>query len=111
MINRQNYYSEIKKIDFNKLDASLRESKDFIDEITQNGNSWDMVYADDDIKEMVNLYFERLGQVISSKTKTNKSVIRQSGKTKRKVSASPKPKKKTSRQIAYEKADKVRGAK
>lgn len=71
MIKKDNYYSKIKNIDFTMLDASLQESKEFVDEITQNGSSWDLVYQDDDIKEMVHLYFETLEKAIA-KVETKK---------------------------------------
>lgn len=107
MITRQNYYSQIENIDFAKLDVSLQESKEFVDEITEQGKSWDLVYSDESIKEMVSLYFEALEQALSTKVKseTKKSTVKSNNKPKN--LRIPKPKKKTSRQVAYEKANKV----
>lgn len=107
MITRQNYYSQIENIDFAKLDVSIHESKEFVDEITEQGKSWDLVYSDESIKEMVSLYFEALEQALSTKVKseTKKSTVKSNNKPKN--LRTPKLKKKTTRQVAYEKANKV----
>jgi hypothetical protein len=87
MITKENYYKEIKAIDFTQLDASLQESKAFVDEITEHGKSWDMVYADKDIKEMVSLYFEALDQALQppKKAKEKKATVKNKVSKKKKA--------------------------
>lgn len=63
-ITSKNYYATIEKVDRGKLHADLKATADFVDEITGNGNSWELYEQDQDIRETVDLFFEKLGEYL-----------------------------------------------
>ena len=87
--------------------------------VTQHGRSWDAYHASDSIKKTIDLYIDKLNEYVASKTvkkspATSKKATRKTARTtKPKVAASSivkkaiKPKTKTARALAYEKATKV----
>ncbi|MNJ84822.1 hypothetical protein D3C87_22820 [compost metagenome] len=63
-ISSKNYYAAIEKVDRSKLQADLKATADFVDEVTGNGNNWELYNQDQDIRETVDLFFEKLGEYL-----------------------------------------------
>lgn len=115
MITIRNYYSEKNKLDKNTLPDTLQKSWEFVDEATTNGSDWSLYEEDDDIKTVVDLYIDKLNSFIadhsSAPKKETKTTTTQPKVSKRKTS---KPitkrvvkKATSSKELAYQKADKV----
>lgn len=63
-ITSKNYYATIEKIDRSKLHADLKATADFVDEITGHGNNWELYEQDREIRETVELFFEKLSEYL-----------------------------------------------
>lgn len=81
-ITSKNYYATIENIDRSKLHTDLKATADFVDEVTSNGNNWVLYEQDHEIKETLDLFFEKLSEYLAenpikseSKAKTNKRQI------------------------------------
>ena len=122
MITIQNYYTKTEELKQTDLPLTLWKGHQFIDKVTQNGSSWDAYHSSESIKKTVDLFLAKLNEFFSkeggSEEKTNKTssqakktVPKTARTTKSKVkqnrSVSQKSKKKTARELAYEKAEKV----
>lgn len=92
-ITSKNYYATIEKVDRGKLHADLKATADFVDEITGKGNTWELYEQDQDIRETVDLFFEKLDEYLEEhpikapnpekpvKSSTQKrDIVRNSGK-------------------------------
>lgn len=73
MITTANYYKVVKELDFNTLPKDLKETAEFVSEVTSNGASWDLYFADTDIKEAIDSYFELLTGYLDKKAPIQKS--------------------------------------
>jgi hypothetical protein len=69
MITLNNYYEQIKSIDLSSLPATLKAGHEFVDEATGKGSSWSEYHADPEIKEVIDLYFEKVDAFLSGKQK------------------------------------------
>ena len=120
MITIQNYYTETAGLKQTDLPLTLWKGHQFVDKVTQNGNSWDAYHASASIKKTIDLFLDKLNEFMakkggskSSTSKPKKTSPKTARTTKPKVKPSTptsktvKPKKKTARELAYEKAEKV----
>ncbi|MBI1836435.1 MAG: hypothetical protein HYR91_04130 [Flavobacteriia bacterium] len=67
-LTTKNYFSELSKIDRNSLPKTLKDVADFVDEVTENGKSWDD-YNDSEntqIKRTIDQYFIQLASYLNS---------------------------------------------
>jgi hypothetical protein len=103
MITKDNYYQKIKDFDFSKLDATLQESKDFVDAVTEKGKSWEALEQDATIKEAVELYFKALNQLDGKE----KKVKLPSKKTNKSTAKTHKKKKSNTNQFSSAKAQAI----
>jgi hypothetical protein len=71
MINANNYYTQIKSMDLNLLPITLIKSHEFVNTLTKNGSSWDAYKNNPSIKNVVDLYFEKLEQFLKSQPQSN----------------------------------------
>lgn len=60
MITIDNYFDEIKKVDFSTSSAPIRQARDFVWKITNEGKRWDAYYSSEKIKKTVDLYLAQL---------------------------------------------------
>lgn len=65
MITTTNYYATLKTIDRSALHPDLKAVADLVDEITNNGNNWLLYRKDDEIRETVDIYFEKLSEYLA----------------------------------------------
>lgn len=72
MITISNYYEKLQTINVNELDDTLKETAEFVNEVSKNGKDWTLYEADQDIRETINLYFEKLDAFIQPSEKENK---------------------------------------
>jgi len=120
MITIQNYYTETADLKQTDLPLTLWKGHQFVDKVTQNGASWDAYHSSESIKKTVDLFIDKLNEFLSKKgggkakttsNHTKKATPKIARTTKPKVKqstpSSPKPKKKTARELAYDKAEKV----
>jgi hypothetical protein len=70
MITKNNYFKEVKNIDYNGLPEALKEGFDTIKFGSKDYSTWK--YLDDD-KEFLDIYFDKLSKFLSQKGKTTKS--------------------------------------
>ena len=115
MITIQNYYTELKTVDQSTLPATLVKSGQFVDKVTKDGSTWEAYHASDQIKKTVDIYLTKLNDFLKANTKTvtKKEKVKATTQPKEKtkvISIEKKPvkaKKKTARELAYDKANKV----
>jgi hypothetical protein len=70
-LTTKNYYTQINQIDRNSLPKALKDVADFVDEVTDNGKSWDD-YNDAEnaqIKKTIDQYFSQLSAYLSDTPK------------------------------------------
>lgn len=60
-INKSNYQNEFKNLPA-KLPDALKEGHELLEAVTENFSSWDMYNGDKDIKDTIDLYFDKFGQ-------------------------------------------------
>lgn len=63
-ITSKNYYATIANVDRSKLQPDLKATAEFVDEVTSNGSSWAIYEQDEDIRETVDLFFEKLSDYL-----------------------------------------------
>lgn len=63
-ITSKNYYATIERMDRSKLHADLKATADFVDEVTGHGNNWELYDQDREIRETVDLFFEKLSEYL-----------------------------------------------
>ena len=125
MITIQNYYTETAGLKQTDLPLTLWKGHQFVNKVTQNGNSWDAYHASASIKKTIDLFLDKLNDFMAkkggSKPTTSKPKKDTPKKTSPKTARTTKPKvkpstptsktvktkKKTARELAYEKAEKV----
>jgi len=131
MITIKNYYTEIDKIKRATLPEALVKSRAFVNKVTNDGKSWEVYHSSASIKKTVDLYLEKLNHWIKentenkkfadahkSKSKTTPSktrkpaaktstAIKSKAKSEKSSVKTAQPKKKTARELAYQKAHKV----
>lgn len=67
MITALNYFKEISKIGVQHLPETFQKSHSLVDKVTQGGKSWKTYGNNENIKRMIILYFEKLGDYLKSK--------------------------------------------
>lgn len=122
MITIENYYKETADLKQTDLPLTLWKGHQFVDKVTQNGSSWNAYHSSASIKKTIDLFLEKLNEFMSkkngnkAKAKTTSSPTKKvtpktarttKPKVKQNTPSSPKPKKKTARELAYDKAEKV----
>lgn len=60
MITKSNYYQKVKEISINDLPDTLKAGHEFVDEATVKGQDWSTYESDKEIKEVIDLYFQKL---------------------------------------------------
>ena len=60
MITKNNYYDKVKGISINDLPDTLKAGHEFVEEATGKGKDWSTYEGDKDIKEVIDLYFQKL---------------------------------------------------
>ena len=88
MITKGNYYDKIKKISINDLPDTLKTGHDFVEEATGKGQDWLVYEGDKEIKEVIDLYFQKLDAFVKATKLTEQKP------TKSKVTPVPRSKKK-----------------
>lgn len=69
MINQKNYISHIERLGFENLPDELKQAHLVIMTKTDNGRNWKSCEKDKELKELVNIAFQKLQEYISSKGK------------------------------------------
>ncbi len=69
MINRNNYISHIERLGFENLPEELKQAHLVIMVKTDNGRNWKACDKEQELKELVNLTFQKLEEFITSKGK------------------------------------------
>ena len=94
MITKSNYYNKVNEININDLPETLKAGHEFVDETTGKGQDWSAYEGEPEIKEVVDLYFQKLDaflkatkltaeqQHAKSKDTTPHSSKKEPGKTK-----------------------------
>jgi|GEM_PF-5814419 len=89
MITQANYYQQSPGFKWDEMPEALRETREFLDMITDNGQDWSSVDADTDVQKMVAVYFDKLNEYLQKqqpavkekKTAREKSIKQPSEKT------------------------------
>ena len=66
MISRNNYYDKIKEISLNDLPDTLKAGHEFVEEATSKGQDWLAYEGDKEIKEIIDLYFQKLDAFVKA---------------------------------------------
>ena len=107
MITKSNYYNKIKEISITDLPDTLKAGHEFVEEATGKGQDWSTYEGDKEIKEVIDLYFQKLDAFVKATklteqkpTKSKDTPVRRSEKkakkpktstTRKKPAAKPKP--------------------
>ncbi|MCZ8216745.1 MAG: hypothetical protein O9262_10925, partial [Cyclobacteriaceae bacterium] len=94
MITYTNYFTKIEQIETSSLPDTLLKSHEFVVKSTNNGSSWDTYQNNDTIRKVINLYFDKLNQYLSTQPTHKTQVQKSESKPERvrKTLALPKPK-------------------
>ena len=90
MINPENYLSQIATIDINTMPLPLQKGHEFLMKATSNGTDWNTYNNSPAIKKTIQLYWERLDEIIRTSGKTVKREQSKEEKTNT-TTTSPKP--------------------
>jgi len=63
-ITKDNYFSEIEKIGVDELPEELLQAHELISDKTELGKNWNIYDADPEMKDVIDLSFEKLGELI-----------------------------------------------
>jgi len=63
-ITKDNYFSEIDKISADELPEELLQAHELISDRTESGRDWSIYTEDAQMKDVINLAFEKLGELI-----------------------------------------------
>jgi hypothetical protein len=87
MFTKDNYYSKTGSIDFSQLPEALRKGHEFVSKTTNNGADWKNYHASDTVKNVINTYFEKLGDYLrrDKKLVSNKATKEEQQQTKREI--------------------------
>ena len=87
MITKSNYYNKIKEISITDLPDTLKAGHEFVEEATGKGQDWSTYEGDKEIKEVIDLYFQKLDAFVKATklteqkpTKSKDTTIRKSEK-------------------------------
>ena len=72
MITIDNYFHEIRNVDFSVLPEALKKSHEFVLKVTNSGASWDNYHASDAIKKTVDIYLSKLNEFVNTNKKPGK---------------------------------------
>jgi len=85
-ITAKNYFKEIKKVNVSSLPDEMQQAHSVFNDATEGGKDWEIYNEDKDIKEMIDIYLEKLNKFISKSTTTNvKSKIKAKSKAKKPI--------------------------
>lgn len=104
MINANNYFREIGKLDVSKLPIELKRGHNHVVKVTSNGKNWTKYESNTLIQEAIDQYFELLNAHLGKKKRTARTVSR--SQTAKKASATRKrttAARKTKRPVAKKK--------
>ena len=73
MINSENYLSKIAAININSIPMPLQKGHEFLMKATSNGTDWNTYNNSTAIRKTIQLYFERLEEVLATTSKTAKT--------------------------------------
>lgn len=66
MITVNNYFEEVDRIGVNNLPDTLKKGHDLVVKSTANGSSWTNYTNSENIRKVINLYFQKLNDYASS---------------------------------------------
>lgn len=66
MITKSNYYNKVKEISINELPDTLKAGHEFVEEATAKGQDWQAYVGDKEIKEVIDLYFQKLDAFVKA---------------------------------------------
>jgi hypothetical protein len=84
MITANNYFNEVERIGVETLPETLRKGHDLVIKSTNNGASWSNYQNSESIRKVIDLYFQKLNDYISSSASTKATSVPES-----KVKTSP----------------------
>lgn len=100
MINVNNYYQEIKKVEITKLPAELKRGHSYLNKVTSNGKNWSKYETNTTIQEAVDQYIELLNTHLGKKKTVRRSqTARKASATRKRNTAA----RKTTRPVAKKK--------
>jgi hypothetical protein len=73
MITANNYFEEVERIGVSTLPETLKRGHDLVVKSTSNGTNWDNYQSSENIKKVIDLYFQKLNEyagTLTHKTKT-----------------------------------------
>jgi hypothetical protein len=75
MITANNYFEEVERIGVSTLPETLKKGHDLVIKTTFNGTNWGNYQSSENIKKVIDLYFQKLSEyadTLTPKTKTHK---------------------------------------
>jgi hypothetical protein len=69
MITINNYFEKIRSIDLANNSPALRQARDFVWKVTNEGKDWDAYHASDKIRKTVDLYLDQLNNLSTNVAK------------------------------------------
>lgn len=70
MITTKNYFERIAGLKKSELPETLQSAWEFVEGVTEGGDNWDFYNEDPEIKQTINLYFQKLEDYLKSHTST-----------------------------------------
>ena len=59
-LTTQNYFDQVKKVDFSKAPPALQKSNDLVKKVGTGSEPWANYHASEQIRSMINIYFEKM---------------------------------------------------
>lgn len=69
MYNANNYYSRVSDIDFSTFPEALKKGHELVNKTTHNGKDWSAYNESDNLKRVINTYFEKLDEHVKKAIK------------------------------------------
>ncbi len=76
MINANNYFKEIAKIDISALPVDLKRGHNHVVKVSSKGNNWTTYETNELVQQAVDKYFELLNAYLNKKTRTTQTATR-----------------------------------
>ncbi len=73
-ITVKNYFKEIKKIKISSLAEEMQQAHSVFNDATDSGKDWDIYNDEKDIKEMIDIYLDKLNSFLSKPTNKAKTI-------------------------------------
>lgn len=92
MINWGNYYKVVQSLNPDSLPKELAEGYRFLEDVTDNGKSWNLYHDDNTIRETVDIYFQKLSGYLENQRNQSEKKVADKSKTEKKAVHSSVPK-------------------